>query len=81
MARYGVNFSDDCIFQVCSKAIEPGNKNRRLNTSILICYVNSVGRFNILVDAGKYASNLTMFSLTCKVGPIYIHLKHVPICF
>ncbi|RWW78347.1 hypothetical protein BHE74_00013431 [Ensete ventricosum] len=64
MAHYGVNFSNDCIFQVCSKAIEPGNKNRRLNTSIVICYVNSVGRFNILVDAGKYASNITMFSLT-----------------
>ncbi|XP_065000471.1 putative hydrolase C777.06c isoform X3 [Musa acuminata AAA Group] len=40
--------------KVCSKAIEPGNKNRRLNTSILIRYVNSVGRFNILVDAGKF---------------------------
>ncbi|XP_010907308.1 putative hydrolase C777.06c [Elaeis guineensis] len=39
---------------VCSKATEPGNKNRRLNTSILIRYTNSIGRFNILVDAGKF---------------------------
>ncbi|XP_064956996.1 putative hydrolase C777.06c isoform X1 [Musa acuminata AAA Group] len=46
------NQSKTC--KVCSKAIEPGNKNRRLNTSILIRYVNSVGRFNILVDAGKF---------------------------
>ncbi|WOL03012.1 hydrolase [Canna indica] len=40
--------------KVCSKATEPGNKNRRLNTSILVRYVNSVGSFNILVDAGKF---------------------------
>lgn len=39
---------------VCSKAKEPGNRNRRLNTSILIRYANSMGRFNILVDAGKF---------------------------
>ncbi|XP_058068845.1 putative hydrolase C777.06c isoform X8 [Magnolia sinica] len=38
---------------VCPKANEPGNKNRRLNTSILIHYHNSLGRSNILVDAGK----------------------------
>uniref|UniRef100_A0A1D1XRF6 Putative hydrolase C777.06c n=1 Tax=Anthurium amnicola TaxID=1678845 RepID=A0A1D1XRF6_9ARAE len=51
--------------EVCSKAIEPGNKNRRLNTSILIRYTNSVGRFNILIDAGKffYHSALQWFSL------------------
>ncbi|KAF6157156.1 hypothetical protein GIB67_041617 [Kingdonia uniflora] len=39
---------------VCSKAAEPGNKNKRLNTSILISYANSTGRSNILVDAGKF---------------------------
>ncbi|XP_058068840.1 putative hydrolase C777.06c isoform X7 [Magnolia sinica] len=39
---------------VCPKANEPGNKNRRLNTSILIHYHNSLGRSNILVDAGKF---------------------------
>ncbi|OVA08164.1 Beta-lactamase-like [Macleaya cordata] len=39
---------------VCSKAVEPGNKNRRLNTSILIRYAKSSGRSNILVDAGKF---------------------------
>ncbi|XP_042457427.1 putative hydrolase C777.06c isoform X1 [Zingiber officinale] len=42
------------ICEVCSKASVPGDKNNRLNTSILICYVNSLGRYNILVDAGKF---------------------------
>ncbi|RZC51863.1 hypothetical protein C5167_020285 [Papaver somniferum] len=39
---------------VCSKAAEPGNKNRRLNTSILIRYATASGVRNILVDAGKF---------------------------
>ncbi|KAI4355500.1 hypothetical protein L6164_004266 [Bauhinia variegata] len=39
---------------VCSKAVEPGNKNRRLNTSVLIRHPNSSGRSNILIDAGKF---------------------------
>ncbi|KAA8541681.1 hypothetical protein F0562_022833 [Nyssa sinensis] len=39
---------------VCSKAVEPGNKNRRLNTSILIRYPRSSGICNILIDAGKF---------------------------
>ncbi|XP_020085848.1 putative hydrolase C777.06c isoform X1 [Ananas comosus] len=39
---------------VCSKATEPGNRNRRRNTSILLRYTSSAGRFNILVDAGKF---------------------------
>ncbi|GMH14230.1 hypothetical protein Nepgr_016071 [Nepenthes gracilis] len=39
---------------VCAKAIEPGNKNRRRNTSILICYPGSSGRRNVLIDAGKF---------------------------
>ncbi|KAK7854831.1 putative hydrolase [Quercus suber] len=35
---------------VCSKAVEPGNKNRRLNTSILIRYAGSSGSsFSITV--------------------------------
>uniref|UniRef100_A0A2N9GK88 Uncharacterized protein n=1 Tax=Fagus sylvatica TaxID=28930 RepID=A0A2N9GK88_FAGSY len=38
---------------VCSKAVEPGNKNRRLNTSILIRYPRASGSCNILIDAGK----------------------------
>ncbi|XP_058068834.1 putative hydrolase C777.06c isoform X6 [Magnolia sinica] len=42
------------LVKVCPKANEPGNKNRRLNTSILIHYHNSLGRSNILVDAGKF---------------------------
>lgn len=39
---------------VCSKATEPGNRNRRRNTGILIRYINTLGRYNILVDAGKF---------------------------
>ncbi|KAI3981169.1 hypothetical protein MKX01_019851 [Papaver californicum] len=39
---------------VCSKAVEPGNKNNRLNTSILIRYATASGVRNILVDAGKF---------------------------
>ncbi|XP_031263450.1 uncharacterized protein LOC116121647 [Pistacia vera] len=39
---------------VCTKAVEPGNKNRRLNTSILIRYPGPSGRYNILIDAGKF---------------------------
>lgn len=41
-------------FQVCSQAVEPGNKNKRLNTSILIRYPRPSGTCNILIDAGKY---------------------------
>lgn len=40
--------------QVCLKAVEPGNRNRRLNTSLLICYSTASGRHNILIDAGKF---------------------------
>ncbi|XP_015890668.3 putative hydrolase C777.06c [Ziziphus jujuba] len=41
--------------EVCSKAAEPGNKNKRLNTSILIRYRPSSERSNnILIDAGKF---------------------------
>ncbi|XP_024970975.1 putative hydrolase C777.06c isoform X2 [Cynara cardunculus var. scolymus] len=39
---------------VCSKAVEPGNKNKRLNTSILIRYPRPSGICNILIDAGKF---------------------------
>ncbi|KAK9066179.1 hypothetical protein SSX86_013500 [Deinandra increscens subsp. villosa] len=40
---------------VCSKAVEPGNKNKRLNTSILIRFPKpSSGVCNILIDAGKF---------------------------
>ncbi|XVF25138.1 hypothetical protein REPUB_Repub13aG0187800 [Reevesia pubescens] len=39
---------------VCTKAAEPGNKNRRLNTSILIRYSKPSRRSNILIDAGKF---------------------------
>ncbi|CAA6671664.1 unnamed protein product [Spirodela intermedia] len=38
-----------------------GNKNKRLNTSILIRYNCSGGRFNILIDAGKYIKTLRWF--------------------
>ncbi|XWS20143.1 hypothetical protein CRYUN_Cryun31cG0075300 [Craigia yunnanensis] len=39
---------------VCNKAAEPGNKNQRHNTSILIRYYKPSGRCNILIDAGKF---------------------------
>ncbi|CAA3010868.1 Hypothetical predicted protein [Olea europaea subsp. europaea] len=39
---------------VCSKAMEPGNKNRRLNTSLLIRVPRPSGICNILIDAGKF---------------------------
>ncbi|EEF34961.1 catalytic, putative [Ricinus communis] len=39
---------------VCSKAVEPGNKNRRLNTGLLIRYAGPAGTQNILIDAGKF---------------------------
>ncbi|KAA3482084.1 Beta-lactamase-like protein [Gossypium australe] len=39
---------------VCSKAAEPGNINRRRNTSLLIRYGRPSGRCNILIDAGKF---------------------------
>ncbi|KAJ4749323.1 Metallo-hydrolase/oxidoreductase superfamily protein [Rhynchospora pubera] len=39
---------------VCSKATQPGNKNRRRNTSILIRHVTASATSNILVDAGKF---------------------------
>ncbi|GKV51478.1 hypothetical protein SLEP1_g58130 [Rubroshorea leprosula] len=39
---------------VCTNAVEPGNKNRRRNTSILISYPRPLGRCNILIDAGKF---------------------------
>ncbi|XP_043720625.1 putative hydrolase C777.06c [Telopea speciosissima] len=39
---------------VCFKATEPGNKNRRLNTSILIRHSKASGTRNILIDAGKF---------------------------
>ncbi|KAF3450506.1 hypothetical protein FNV43_RR06590 [Rhamnella rubrinervis] len=40
--------------EVCSKAAEPGNRNKRLSTSILTCYPTSTGKCNILVDAGNF---------------------------
>ncbi|ESQ48619.1 hypothetical protein EUTSA_v10021012mg [Eutrema salsugineum] len=39
---------------VCTKATEPGNKNRRLNTSILVRYIRPSGTSNILIDCGKF---------------------------
>ncbi|KAJ3683348.1 hypothetical protein LUZ60_013575 [Juncus effusus] len=39
---------------VCFKAAEPGNRNRRRNTSIIIRHVTSSDTFNILIDAGKF---------------------------
>ncbi|KAG2634688.1 putative hydrolase C777.06c isoform X1 [Panicum virgatum] len=39
---------------VCTKAAEPGNPNRRRNTSILLRHATASGTANILVDAGKF---------------------------
>ncbi|CAL5081123.1 unnamed protein product [Urochloa decumbens] len=39
---------------VCTKAAEPGNPNRRRNTSILLRHTTPSGTANILVDAGKF---------------------------
>ncbi|WCJ39512.1 Metallo-hydrolase/oxidoreductase superfamily protein [Euphorbia peplus] len=39
---------------VCSKAVDPGNKNRRLNTGLFIRYAGPSGMRNILIDAGKF---------------------------
>ncbi|PNX95242.1 hydrolase-like protein [Trifolium pratense] len=39
---------------VCLKAANPSDKNRRLNTSILVRHSNSKGTHNILIDAGKF---------------------------
>ncbi|MCD7446786.1 hypothetical protein HAX54_016879 [Datura stramonium] len=40
--------------RVCSKATEPGSRNRRLNTSILIRHTRLSGNCNILIDVGKF---------------------------
>ncbi|KAF7072310.1 hypothetical protein CFC21_077458 [Triticum aestivum] len=39
---------------VCIKAVEPGNRNRRRNTSILLRHVTPSRTSNILIDAGKF---------------------------
>ncbi|XP_075479766.1 putative hydrolase C777.06c isoform X1 [Primulina tabacum] len=39
---------------VCFKAAEPGNRNKRLNTSLLIRLPRPLGECNILIDAGKF---------------------------
>ncbi|TVU09314.1 hypothetical protein EJB05_42778, partial [Eragrostis curvula] len=39
---------------VCTKAAEPGNRNRRRNTCILLRHATPSGTANILVDAGKF---------------------------
>uniref|UniRef100_A0ACD5XRG0 Uncharacterized protein n=1 Tax=Avena sativa TaxID=4498 RepID=A0ACD5XRG0_AVESA len=39
---------------VCTKAMEPGNPNRRRNTGILLRHVTPSGTSNILIDAGKF---------------------------
>lgn len=52
-SKKGPDFDCFFSFQVCSKAAEPGNVNRRLNTSILIRFSSSSGKRHILIDAGK----------------------------
>ncbi|KAJ6942301.1 hypothetical protein NC652_008193 [Populus alba x Populus x berolinensis] len=71
------NPSNKC--PVCSKAVEPGNKNRRLNTGLLICYHGPSGRRNILIDVGKffYHSALRWFP---AFGLSYIACVYSGIC-
>ncbi|KAI9161928.1 hypothetical protein LWI28_022088 [Acer negundo] len=45
---------------VCTKSAEPINRNKRLNTSMLIRYPGPSGRFNILIDAGKQVKRLLL---------------------
>ncbi|GAY38552.1 hypothetical protein CUMW_037550 [Citrus unshiu] len=70
------NPSKKCL--VCTKAVEPGNKNRRLNTSILIRYPGPSGRRNILIDAGKffYHSALRLDDLRDWTNNVQ---RHIPI--
>ncbi|XP_039063696.1 uncharacterized protein LOC120208515 [Hibiscus syriacus] len=42
---------------VCTKAAVPGNKNRRLNTSVLVCYSKPSGRCAILIRPDKLDPN------------------------
>ncbi|KZV58804.1 hypothetical protein F511_18641 [Dorcoceras hygrometricum] len=39
---------------VCFKAAEPGSRNKRLNTSLLVRLPRPLGECNILIDAGKF---------------------------
>ncbi|KAJ8535852.1 hypothetical protein K7X08_034253 [Anisodus acutangulus] len=39
---------------VCAKATEPGNRNRRLNTGILVRHSRPSANCNILIDVGKF---------------------------
>ncbi|KVI05907.1 hypothetical protein Ccrd_015773, partial [Cynara cardunculus var. scolymus] len=55
---------------VCSKAVEPGNKNKRLNTSILIRYPRPSGICNILIDAGKYVKMLSSMVLSIRLDDL-----------
>lgn len=45
--------------------MEPGNKNRRLNTSLLIRYHGPSGRRNILIDVGKYVTESSAVTALC----------------
>jgi phosphoribosyl 1,2-cyclic phosphodiesterase len=50
--------------KACQMAVQPGNRNRRRNTSGLLRYLHSDGRVrNILIDCGKsfYESSLAFF--------------------
>ncbi|MBI4218860.1 MAG: MBL fold metallo-hydrolase [Chloroflexi bacterium] len=46
---------DPVTCPVCSTAVEPGSKNRRRNTSLLVRYAHPDGRVrNIVIDTGKF---------------------------
>ncbi|XP_038707048.1 putative hydrolase C777.06c isoform X2 [Tripterygium wilfordii] len=63
---------------VCSKAVEQGNKNRRLNTSILLRHPSPQGECNILIDAGKffYHSALRWFPSFGTIDAVIITHSH-----
>ncbi|KAB2626785.1 hydrolase [Pyrus ussuriensis x Pyrus communis] len=50
------------ICAVCLQGVEPGNRNKRLNTSILIRYPRPSGNYNIHKDAGKFFYSIIVLS-------------------
>jgi len=56
---------EDPTCKVCTTSIIPGNKNRRRNTGIIICYPHPDGRERvIMVDVGKFFWHAAMEWLT-----------------
>ncbi|KAG8380102.1 hypothetical protein BUALT_Bualt07G0158700 [Buddleja alternifolia] len=60
---------------VCSKATEPGNKNRRLNTSLLVRFPRPSGKCNILIDAGKPSIVSSVKHMPSTKLPLCLHIS------